>query len=74
MPDRLTFKFEGWSNKKDKKVKLLFDYDNTVDTVYLHQLFNTVWDFKFIPGTNGRVPRRSAAHRARTERVAEAAP
>eukprot|EP00965_Chrysotila_dentata_P255155 6212119-Pleurochrysis_carterae.AAC.2 len=70
LPERLCFKFDGWVNKKDKRVRLLFDYDNTMDNVYLHQLFNPPWGFKFIPGTNGRVPRRSAAWRARMDRAA----
>eukprot|EP00965_Chrysotila_dentata_P173627 5731925-Pleurochrysis_carterae.AAC.1 len=31
LPERLTFKFEQWVNKKDKRVRLHFDDDNTID-------------------------------------------
>eukprot|EP00965_Chrysotila_dentata_P121387 4013187-Pleurochrysis_carterae.AAC.1 len=73
MPERLKFKFEGWANKNNYCVRLHFDFDNTHGTVYLHQLFNHPWGFQFIPGANGRVPRRVAAFRARMERAAEMA-
>eukprot|EP00965_Chrysotila_dentata_P075900 2507898-Pleurochrysis_carterae.AAC.3 len=71
MAARLAFKFEGWVNRKNKRVCLNFDYNNTNDMVYLHRLFNPPWQFRLIPGTNGRVPCHSAANRACTERAAE---